>query len=163
MPVMTIGMIFHGRDAQVASATIPGFSTCASICPKPACSTRWPAPSGIKTPAGRINGFTTSPGRINRGLPSVSKNLQLVDVALRDDPRIAPLQLFLHLQLILGLLIVALRLLQLSLCLGDVHACGDERGINLGYFAPGGLDGRFLFRTVQPEQHGAFGNRRAVT
>ena len=48
---------------QVASATIPTFMTCASICPNPATSARRPAPSGIRTPADRIIGLTTSPGR----------------------------------------------------------------------------------------------------
>ena len=35
-PVTTIGMTVQGFEMQVASATMPTFITCASICPKPA-------------------------------------------------------------------------------------------------------------------------------
>ena len=61
--VTTIGMIVMGFDTQVASAAIPTFMTCPSICPKPACRLRCPAPSGIRTPAGRRSGLTMSPTR----------------------------------------------------------------------------------------------------
>ena len=50
--VTTKGMMVKGLPTQVASAIMPTFMTCASICPKPA--TRWPAPSlGGNQDAGR--------------------------------------------------------------------------------------------------------------
>src|SRR5688500_19902594 len=52
----TIGITVQGFDMQVASASMPIFMTCASICPKPAIKVRRPAPSGMRTPAGRMNG-----------------------------------------------------------------------------------------------------------
>ena len=45
--VTTIGLTVQGLETQVASATIPIFITCASICPKPATMVVRPAPSGI--------------------------------------------------------------------------------------------------------------------
>ena len=62
-PVTTIGMTVQGFETQVTSATMPTFMTCASICPKPAAMALRPAPSGIRTPAGRMNGLTMSPTR----------------------------------------------------------------------------------------------------
>src|SRR5215204_617891 len=56
-------MTAQGFDTHVASAAMPTFMTCASVCPNPACRLRRPAPSGIRTPAGRINGLTRSPTR----------------------------------------------------------------------------------------------------
>ena len=44
----------QGFDMQVASATMPGFITWASICPNPACNLLRPASSGIRIPAGRM-------------------------------------------------------------------------------------------------------------
>jgi hypothetical protein len=41
---------------HAASATMPTFMTCASICPNPAERPRCPAPSGMRTPADRITG-----------------------------------------------------------------------------------------------------------
>ena len=44
-----------------------------------------------------------------------------------DNPRVAPLQLALHLQLVLSLLNGALRLLHLAFCFQHFHLCGDQR------------------------------------
>ena len=52
---MTNGMMVHGFETQVASATMPGFRTWASIWLKPAAALL-PAPSGIRIPAGRVTG-----------------------------------------------------------------------------------------------------------
>src|SRR4030088_1242223 len=57
------------------------------------------------------SGFFCSIGAIEGALPPVHEDLQLFDVPLRDDPRVAPLQLALHLQLIQSLLMCAFRLL----------------------------------------------------
>ena len=53
-PVTTIGMIVKGFDTQVTSAIMPTFMTCASICPKPACSLPRPD-SGRDENAGRAH------------------------------------------------------------------------------------------------------------
>ncbi len=59
----TIGMMVIGLEMQVASPTMPGWITCASIWPKPATIALRPASEGTRTPAGRMNGLTMSPGR----------------------------------------------------------------------------------------------------
>src|SRR5712671_4444433 len=55
--------IVQGFEMHDASATIPTFMTCASICPNPAESVCRPAPSGMRMPADRIMGLTISPTR----------------------------------------------------------------------------------------------------
>ena len=80
----------------------------------------------------------------SRALPPVDENLQLFDVPLRNDTGVAPLQLGLHIHLILSLLKRTLRLLDLAFRFHHIRLCSDQRRIDFGDLAPGRLRGRFL-------------------
>jgi len=61
-----------------------------------------------------------SSGGSDRAFAAFHGNLKLLDIAARDDTRVAPLQLLLGLQLVQGLLVGALGLLNLAFSLHDI-------------------------------------------
>ena len=93
---------------------------------------------------------------------SVDHNQQLLDVTLRHDAGIAPLQLALHIEFVPGLLQVGCGLLGLGLRLCDVDFRCDELGVDLGDLAFGGLECGLLLGAIEREQHVALLDRRAV-
>ena len=72
------------------------------------------------------------------------------------------MQFALHIQLILGLLNAALRLLNLTFRFQHVGFCSDQRGVDFGDLPAGRLQCGLLLRAVQPEDHGTLGDGRAV-
>ena len=70
--------------------------------------------------------------------------------------RVAVVELLLRLQLVQGLLIGALGLLDLAFGRQDVGLRNHLGRVDLGDFASRGLDRRFLLRAVQPEQRRPF-------
>src|SRR5438128_208991 len=86
------------------------------------------------------------------GLPLIDQHLQLLDVALRHDAWVAPLQLALGVQFVLGLLVIGLGLPDLGFHLDHVGARTDKGRIDLGNLALRGLYGGLLLRTVEPEE-----------
>jgi hypothetical protein len=79
---------------------------------------------------------------------------------LWHDPGIATLQLALHVQFVLGLLMRTLRFLDLGFRLRDVGFRRYQRGIDLGDLALGRFERRLLLRAIKPEDHVALGDRR---
>ena len=86
------------------------------------------------------------------------KNLELLDFALRDDTRIASLQLLLGLQFVHGLLVRALGLLDLAFSLQEIGLRHHQLRLDLRNLAPRGLHSRLLLRAVQPEDRRSFGD-----
>ena len=80
-------------------------------------------------------GLLCSIGGIERALPTRKQHLELLDVPLRDDAGIALLQLALDVELIGGLLIVALGLLDLPFRLENVRLRRQHGGIDFGDLA----------------------------
>ena len=76
---------------------------------------------------------------------------------------IAPLQFGLHIEFVLGLLVVAGRLLNLGFHLDHVDFRRDELGIDFGDLPFGRFKSRLLLRAVQLEQYSSFPDRLAVT
>ena len=70
-----------------------------------------------------------------------------------DDPRIAPLQLALHVKLVGRLLVCAFGFLDLGIRLDDIDLCSAKRGIHLSDLAPSGFQRCVLFRAVELEDH----------
>jgi len=97
---------------------------------------------------------------VDSGLTLIHQHLQLFDVALRHDPGIATLQFALHIQLVPGLLMRALRFLDLGFRLCDVCFSRQHRGIDFGDLALGRFERRLLFRAIEPEDYVALGDRR---
>jgi hypothetical protein len=93
-------------------------------------------------------------------LALIHEHLQLFYVALWHDPGISTLQLALHIQFVLGLLMRALRFLDLGFRLGDVGFRGHHGGIDFSNLAFGRFKRRLLFRAIQPEDHVSLGDRR---
>ena len=110
----------------------------------------------------QLGGLFRGVGRVQRSLAPIDHDLQLFDIPLRHDPRVAPLQFALRLQFILCLLNGALRLLNLAFRFQHVRFCSDQRSVDFGDLPPGRLQCSLLLRVIQPENEGTLNDRRAV-
>ena len=100
----------------------------------------------------RLQGLLVRKCGVNRTLPAVNGNLQTLDLAQRDDIRVALPKLGLGLQFVHSLQICALRLLDLAIRrrqFGLRHRC---LGVDLRYLPARRLPRCLLFGTVEPKQ-----------
>ena len=106
----------------------------------------------------RLYGLSCSRGGSDPTQAAFDKKLKLLDFALRDDTRIAFLQLLLGLQFVHGLLVRALGLLDLAFSLQEIGPRHHQVRLDLRNLAPRGLDSRLLLRAVQSENRRSFGD-----
>ena len=99
----------------------------------------------------RLRGLLGGHGGVHPALAAVDDVLQPLDLTPRHDVGVAPVQLFLGLQLVDRLLQRALRLLDLALGRSEVGSGHDHRGVDLGDLAAGRLERGFLLGAVEPE------------
>ena len=102
-----------------------------------------------------------SGSRGNCTLATLQSDLEFLDVAECDIACIASLQLSLGFEFVQGLLMGALRLLNLSFSLQYVGSRNQHLCVSLRNFAPRTLRCGFLFGAVQPEERRPFADRAA--
>ena len=99
----------------------------------------------------RLRSLFCCGGGRNRPLPALDGEFQFLDVTESHHARVATLQLLLRFQFVQGLLVANLGLLDLAFRGSDIGLRDRHLRLDLGNLLSRGVNGRFLFRAVQPE------------